>query len=147
MRKNGRKKRKTNRAPEQNRPGGTNLKDFMTECMAFQAQISDYIDGSLPAEKMEQFVHHVEHCEECREELKIYYTLYLGILQLDREEEVKELSDLDGALEEELEHSELQIHHRRFFQSMRYAIYTTAFWCLVTAVLLQFRIFADLGIL
>ena len=41
-------------------------------------QISDYIDGSLPAEHMERFVHHVEHCMECREELKIYYTLYLG---------------------------------------------------------------------
>lgn len=146
MKKQGRKNRKTN-PTERNRQSGKNPKEFMTECMAIQAQISDYIDGSLPAEDMERFVHHVERCEECREELKIYYTLYLGILQLDREEEVKELSDLDGALEEELEHSELQIHRRRFFQSMRYAIYTTAFWCVVTAVLLQFRIFADLGIL
>lgn len=97
--KKGRKKRKRYWA-EQNRQSGKNPKEFMTECMAVQAQISDYIDGSLPAERMEQFVHHVEHCRECREELKIYYTLYLGILQLDREEEVKELSDLDGALEE-----------------------------------------------
>ena len=146
MKKKGRKKRKRYCA-EQNRQSGKNPKEFMTECMAVQAQISDYIDGSLPAEHMERFVHHVEHCMECREELKIYYTLYLGILQLDREEEVKELSDLDGALEEELEHSENQIHRRRFVQSIRYAIYTTAFWCVVTAVLLQLRMFADLGIL
>ena len=69
--KKGRKKRKRYWA-EQNRQSGKNPKEFMTECMAVQAQISDYIDGSLPAEHMERFVLHVEHCRECRDELKIY---------------------------------------------------------------------------
>lgn len=119
----------------------------MTECMEIQAQITDYIEGNLSPDQLEKFVAHVNECEECREELDIYYTLYLGILQLEHdEEEIKELYDLDGALEEELYHSELLIRRCHFFQDVRYVIYTVAFWCIVAAVLLQLRLFADLGI-
>ncbi len=119
----------------------------MTECVEIQSWISDYIDGSLPPDKLERFVRHVETCGECKEELNIYYTLYLGILQLEREEEVKELRDLDGALEDELYHSQIQIKRSHFLQGLRYVIYTTAFWCILLAVLLQLRLFADMGIL
>ena len=120
----------------------------MNRCMEIQAQITDYIDGTMTPDRLEGFVGHIHSCEECREELNIYYTLYLGILQLEHEEEeVKELYDLDGALAEELYHSECQIRRRHFFQGLRYVIYTTAFWCIVLAALLQLRIFADMGMI
>ena len=120
----------------------------MNRCMEIQAQITDYIDGSLPPDELEGFITHLNSCEECREELNIYYTLYLGILQLEHEdEEVKELYDLDGALADELEHSERLIRRRHFLQGLRYVIYTTAFWCTFAAVLFQLRIFSDLGVI
>lgn len=120
----------------------------MTKCMEIQAQITDYIDGNLPPDKLEEFIKHINECEECREELNIYYTLYVGLLQLEHDdEEIKELYDLDGALEEELYHSELLIKKRHFLQGCRYVLYTVAFWCILLAVLLQLRLFSDIGIL
>ena len=120
----------------------------MDECVKIQTKIKDYIEGNLTPDELEEFVGHVNTCDECREELNIYYTLYLGLLQLDHDgEDVKELYDLDGALEEELYQSELLIRRRHFFRDFRYAVYTAAFWCIVAAVLLQIRIFLDLGIL
>ena len=120
----------------------------MNRCMEIQSQITDYIEGNLAPDKLEEFISHINSCEECREELNIYYTLYLGILQLEHEdEEVKELNDLDGALAEELEHSEMLIRRRHFFQGFRYVFYTVAFWCIVATVLFQFRFFAEMGII
>ncbi len=120
----------------------------MTRCMEVQAQITDYIDGKLPTEELEAFVSHINECEECREELNIYYTIYVGLSQLEHDDqEINELYDLDGALEEELYQSELLIKKRHFFQGFRYVVYTVAFWCIMLAVFLQLRLFADMGIL
>ena len=43
----------------------------MNRCMEIQAQITDYIDGSLPPDKLEGFITHIQSCEECREELNL----------------------------------------------------------------------------
>lgn len=32
---------------------------------------------------MEQFISHIESCEECREEYDVYYTLIMGMKLLD----------------------------------------------------------------
>ena len=120
----------------------------MNRCREVQSRISDYIEGNIPPEELEEFLSHIESCEECREELNIYYTIYLGLLQLDHEEkDIKELNDLDGALAEELYQSELQVKRRHFFQGLRYVIYTVAFWCILLSVLLEARILFDAGIL
>ena len=48
----------------------------MNRCMEIQSQITDYIEGNLAPDKLEEFISHINSCEECREELNIYYTLY-----------------------------------------------------------------------
>ena len=47
------------------------------ECVKIQTKIKDYIEGNLTPDELEEFVGHVNTCDECREELNIYYTLYL----------------------------------------------------------------------
>ena len=120
----------------------------MNQCMEIQARIPDYIEGNLSTDELEEFITHIESCDECKEELNIYYTIYLGLLQLDHEDrDIKELNDLDGALAEELCQSELFIRRRHFWQGFRYVIYTTAFWCVVVSVLFELRLLCDAGIL
>ena len=46
--------------------------------------VMPYIDGRLDEEeKLEDFLSHVNECPACREELEIYFTVYVGLRQLD----------------------------------------------------------------
>ena len=66
----------------------------MNQCMEIQARIPDYIEGNLSPDELEEFITHIESCDECKEELNIYYTIYLGLLQLDHEDrDIKELNE------------------------------------------------------
>ena len=55
---------------------------------------------------------HIHTCQDCYEELEIYYTIYTGLAQL---EDGGEDQNIHRLLEESLRVSELQIRGRRFF--------------------------------
>ena len=41
------------------------------KCLEFQQQISDFLDGRLPIDRLHFFVEHADECPECREELEL----------------------------------------------------------------------------
>lgn len=55
-------------------------------CLEAQSKIMAYIDGKLPDDELMEFIKHVKSCENCSEELEIYYTLIVGMKKLDNEE-------------------------------------------------------------
>ncbi len=52
-------------------------------CLEVQSKIIAYIDDKLGKDEKQDFLQHIMNCEECREELIIYYTMIEGMRQLD----------------------------------------------------------------
>ena len=53
-------------------------------CREAERLVMPYINGSITDEELKAFVEHIDHCPDCREELEIYFTVDVGIRQLDR---------------------------------------------------------------
>ena len=87
---------------------------------------------------------HIDTCEDCREELEIYFTVDVGIRQLD---EGTGTYNIKGALETALEISRQRIHTLYLLQTARYAVNTLCFWAVVVVLILQLRIWGQLGFL
>ncbi len=62
-----------------------------------QSYIMPFIEGKVPDNKQEDFVIHMKNCKKCHEELEIYYTLLVGMKQLDNRTDVN--MDLTADLE------------------------------------------------
>ena len=54
-------------------------------CREAERLVMPYINGSITDGELKEFLKHIETCEECREELEIYFTVDVGIRQLDQE--------------------------------------------------------------
>jgi len=57
--------------------------DKVMTCLEAQSNIMAFIDRKLPDDKINDFVRHMKYCPNCSEELEIYYTLVVGMKQLD----------------------------------------------------------------
>lgn len=119
----------------------------MEKCIDIQGQIMDYIDETLSEEDLKKFLEHIEVCPDCKNELNIYYTVYLGLKQLNHNDvEIEELKDVDSALEEQLYRSGHWIRKKRNFKIASYVFYTLVFWSIVTSLALQAHLLAAFGI-
>jgi len=70
-------------------------------CLEAQSNIIAYIDGNLEKDKKIEFLRHIQYCEECKEELDIYYTMIEGMRQLDQNETLTK--DFSKALDKKIE--------------------------------------------
>ena len=59
-------------------------------CLEFQGLMIRYINGDLSYKEKEQFMEHVAGCENCKEELEIYYIILTSMKHMDED---KQLSD------------------------------------------------------
>ena len=65
-----------------------------------QSYIMPFIEGKVPDKKQNDFVIHMRNCSKCHEELEIYYTLIVGMRQLDTHQNLS--TDFNADLEKEL---------------------------------------------
>ena len=72
----------------------------MATCREIEKMVMPYINHQLDETQLEQFLKHVKNCPACREELEIYYTVSVGLWQLDSGNGVY---DIAGSLEESME--------------------------------------------
>ena len=107
------------------------------DCREAQRLVMPYIQDDLTPEELEGFLEHVESCPDCREELEIYFTVALGLRQLD---EGSGSYNIKGELEAALEESRRQVRFRRMVKVSCYAVNTLASLGLLTTFLLQLRI-------
>lgn len=56
------------------------------DCLKAQTCITSYMEEKLTGNELKEFLHHMEECPGCREELEIYYTLLVATKQLDEGE-------------------------------------------------------------
>lgn len=52
-------------------------------CFETQEMILRYLNDDLKDKELEDFLKHISQCENCYEELEIYFTLLTGLKQLD----------------------------------------------------------------
>lgn len=71
----------------------------MASCREIEKMVMPYINHQLDEVQLEQFLKHIKSCSSCREELEIYYTVSLGLRQLDSGSGVY---DIAGSLEESM---------------------------------------------
>lgn len=51
----------------------------MNVCKNYQKMIKDYDEGRLSLKQEEKFINHIIHCNDCKEELEIYYIVSYGL--------------------------------------------------------------------
>jgi hypothetical protein len=106
-------------------------------CLEAQSKIIAYIDYKLEREEKMDFLQHIKCCENCRDELNIYYTMIEGMRQLDNNMPLSKdfTVELNERMERELKSSKKKME---FFRSSV---------LLVVLVLLGFGIFGYVNFL
>lgn len=70
-------------------------------CLEAQSKIMAFIENKLPDDELREFIKHVRSCPNCYEELDIYYTLIIGMKQLDESDNIS--TDFKNALDRHLD--------------------------------------------
>ena len=105
-------------------------------CKETQSLVMDYINRELSGKELDCFLKHVRECQECYEELEIYYMIHVAMQRLDEKEQVS--YDVKSMLEEDLHEAERLARKWRVRRSYRYGI------LLLAELLLCFMIFTQI---
>lgn len=54
------------------------------KCHDVQRMISGFIEEKLTDEQLEGFLEHIENCQDCYDELEVYYMITIGLMQLEK---------------------------------------------------------------
>lgn len=92
-------------------------------CMKTQSLITGFINDELDIEELEEFIKHVEACNECREELEVYYALLTAMKQLDEDKNLSD--DFSQELKEKIERTQEKIIHLRYNYYRKKGVLTT----------------------
>ena len=113
-------------------------------CKEAERLVMPYINDELTDEELSKFLEHMESCPDCREELEIYFTVDVGIRQLDSE---TGNYNIKGALEATIEQSRQRLQVIQCIKIARYVVATISVMALFLTVLLQCRIWLQWGLL
>ena len=89
-----------------------------------QSYIMPFIEGTIPDNKQEGFVMHMKNCKKCHDELEIYYTLLVGMKQLDDRVELS--SDFNRDLEDALNAMGHHVRKRKNFKFSAFSVFMAA---------------------
>ncbi len=115
----------------------------MLSCKEAEKMVLPFINVQLGEDELEQFLNHIHTCPACREELEIYYTVYVGLRQLDFGSGGY---DIAGELKESLDNAWLTVRTVRLRKIITYAANTLCAVGVLTILLMQLRIWIQSGI-
>ncbi len=107
------------------------------DCISFRKHINGYIEDKLDDELLCEFLHHLESCKNCRDELEINYIVVEGVRILD---EKRSDYNLSKAYDNMIASANRYIRVKRRLLVVEYVIDTLAFWMLATLIFLFIRI-------
>lgn len=114
------------------------------DCRDAEKLVVPYIKDELNMEELDDFLEHVEYCDNCMEELEIHYMVDVGLRKLDEDDTVY---DIVGDLQRKLESSAFRIQRFFTFQVTKYAVGTLMSMAILVSILLQLRIWHQMGFL
>ena len=106
------------------------------DCKKAQSLVTAYIMRKLNDKDLEDFLEHVDSCEECYEELEIYYTVHYTIARLD-EDEADQVYNVKKALQNRLEESRFYIWRTKVSRIYRIGLMVLAELLLVVILMTQ----------
>ncbi len=107
-------------------------------CRECQTRVSDYLNDKLEKRELESFINHVNSCKDCYEELEIMFTLTVGLMQLEEDEEEHISSyNFKVALKDKLTHELRECINYRVFYNYRNTIIALAYVCVLIGVIIQ----------
>lgn len=69
-------------------------------CRETEHLVQAYVDNTIPQDKIEEFIEHINHCPSCYDELETYYIIYFSMKYLDGDSHVN--YDMKQMLNEDL---------------------------------------------
>ena len=90
------------------------------DCNRIQSMIVPFINDELNIKELELFLDHLAGCENCMEEVEIYYTLLTAMRQLDEDKSLS--GDYRHELEHKLEEAQERIVHAKYTYYRKKAI-------------------------
>ena len=81
-------------------------------CMKAQSQITAFINDKLEIDELDEFTKHIQSCDECKEELEVYYALLTAMKQLDEDRDLS--IDFNQELKEKIDRAQVKIIHLRY---------------------------------
>lgn len=93
-------------------------------CLEARKYIYDFVQGNWEEDSLEDFLHHIETCPDCKEELRVTHMIYHGLRSLDGKENMS-VERSYRKLEEGAEHF---LHREHFFSAVRISSETIVFW-------------------
>lgn len=112
-------------------------------CKEAENLVIPYIHHELDDEVMEEFLEHIESCENCKEELEIYYTVEAGIRQLDKD---TGNYNIKGDMEADIQASRQRLYNNRLLDIGRYAADTLIVISMMVMFVLQMRLWWQQGL-
>ncbi len=109
------------------------------DCKEAQSLVPAYIRQEIDADTLGEFLAHVKQCEDCYEELEIYYSIDMGLKVLDGK--VSNIVNLKASMEQALKDSEAKLKQRHWFLVGYYALNTVIFWVVAATLLMQVRMY------
>lgn len=103
-------------------------------CLEAQSNIMAFIEQKLPDDQVRDFVRHMRYCKNCFEELEIYYTLIVGIKQVDSNQELS--TDFKEDLNRELSRIE---HREKNAKRFKLSTFGVAFGLVVVTLMFLYR--------
>lgn len=110
------------------------------DCKKAQSLVTAYIKRQLDDRETEEFIEHISHCQECHEELEIYFTIHFALQKLDEEQNVS--YNIKKMLEDDLEATERKVRGRNIFRICSYALMLLAEVLLALVLLTQAELWA-----
>ena len=107
------------------------------DCIEFNKMIGPYLKGELSDEELNDFLHHLDHCAQCDEELEINYIVSEGMERLDRD---KADYDLSRAYSESKQGSRHYMQLRKSLIRVSYVADTITLWALAMTVFVFIRL-------
>jgi hypothetical protein len=81
-------------------------------CIDIQRLILPFINKKLNLNQLDEFIHHINSCPNCMEELEVYYVLFEGMRQLDEDKELS--NNFHEDLKNLIRESDDRILHDKF---------------------------------
>lgn len=102
------------------------------DCKKTRKNINRFITDGLEGRALQDFMKHVEYCEECKEELSIQYLVAEGMLHLEK----GSVFDLNGQLEKKMESARRKVRSRKRVIAFMYVMETVAILAVILMTIL-----------
>ncbi len=106
------------------------------DCKKAQSLVTSYITRKLNDKDLEEFLEHIDTCDECYEELEIYYTVHYTLARLDKDE-TGQVYNVKKALQNRLEESRFYVWRTKVSRIYRMGIMMLAEMLLMLILMAQ----------